>query len=396
MTSISPKTSVHPSVPLWRNINVLKAFTQVIAAILLIGVITFFVYNLIVNSEKQGVQLGFGFLKLKADITIANTPIPYDADRPYWYAFLVGVINTLRVTVIGIVLATALGVVLGVARLSGNWLISKLAAVYIGFLRHIPLIVFAFFFYFGIVLKLPQTKNALRLPGPIFLSNRGAYFVWANPSSSFKIWLVVLIIGVLAAVGLRLFLKRRQERTGKPSFPTIVPLLVFLAIAVIGWFLAGDAPLIKDVPYLKGTNFRGGLRFTPEFFAIVSCLTLYMATYIGEIVRAGIQSISSGQRDAAKALGLRGPHIFRLIVMPQALRVIIPPTISQYINLTKGTALAIVVGFSDLFVLTRNIILQSGRSAGMFILLIATYLVIGGILAGIGNLYNRLTRIVER
>ena len=363
---------------------------------MLIGLVSFFIYNLVRNSEKQGVRLGFEFLTMKAGIVISGAAIPYTPNNSYWYAFLVGVVNTLRVTVLGIVLATALGVVLGVARLSPNWLINKIAPVYINTLRNIPLIVCAFFFYFGLVLKLPQTKEALRLPGPIFLSNRGLYFVWGSPTATYNGWLLFVAAGVAAAIVLRTILTRRQKRTGEPCFAILAPLAALLLIPAAGWFLVGGAPLVKDVPFLKGTNFRGGLRLTPEFFSIVACLTLYLSPYSGEIVRAGIQSISTGQRDAAKALGLKPPHVFRLVIMPQALRVIIPPVISQYINLTKGTALSIIVGFTDVFVVTRNIIEQSGRSVPMFLLLIAAYLIMGLVYAGVGNLYNRATRIVER
>jgi general L-amino acid transport system permease protein len=301
--------------------------------------------------------------------------------------------------------------VLGVARLSSNWLINKAAATYIGFLRNTPLIVFAFFFYFGLILRLPKTSEAIEfglnftlpilnvpihLPGLAFLSNRGVYTIWGTPTESFTWWIFAVAAGAASAIVLRIVLSRRQQRTGQRSYSIVAPLLALVLIPSIGWFVGGAAPLVADFPKLVGTNFRGGLRLTPEYFSIVAVLTLYIATYIGEIVRAGIQSVDRGQLDAARAVGLTQTNIFWHVVMPQALRVIVPPTISQYINLTKGTALAIVVGFSDVFVVTRNIIEQSGRSVPMFLLLIVAYLLIAVVYAIVGNIYNYRTRIVER
>ncbi len=389
----------HSRVPLWRNIHVLQAVTQIAAALLIVGLITFLLNNLFVNAEKRGVDLGFGFLSLRAAIKISNAAIPYSADNSYFYAFLVGVVHTLRATLLGIVLATILGVVVGVARLSRNWLVNKIVSVYIGAIRNVPLIVTCFFFYFGLVLRLPITKQALHLPGPIFLSNRGVYTIWGEPTASFGPWLLVVAGGLIAGYLLRRYLKGRETRTGAPSYPNLLSFALLAAVSALGWLAlarGGEPPLIPTVPVLKGTNFRGGLRVTPEFFALVACLTVYIATYIGEIVRGAIQSIPRGQLEAARAVGLSEIHVLRYIVIPQALRIIVPPTIGQYINLTKSSSLAIVVGYADVYVVTRNIIEQSGSSAPMFLLIIATYLIIAGVYSLIGNLYNRSVQIVER
>ena len=389
----------HSSVPLWRNIHVLQAATQIVAALLIVGLIGFLLNNLFVNAEKRGVDLGFGFLSLRASIKISNAAIPYTADNSYFYAFLVGVIHTLRATLLGIVLATILGVVVGVARLSRNWLVQKIFAVYIGAIRNIPLIVTCYFFYFGLVLRMPITKEAIRLPGPIFLSNRGVYAIWGEPTASFATWLLILSAALVAGYFVRRSLQGRETRTGTPSYPNLAAFALLAAAGALGWAAlagGGEPPLLPTVPVLKGTNFRGGLRMTPEYFALVACLTVYIATYIGEIVRGAIQSIPRGQLEAARAVGLSEIHVLRYIVIPQALRIIVPPTIGQYINLTKGSSLAIVVGYADVYVITRNIIEQSGSSAPMFLLIIATYLIIAAVYSLIGNLYNRSVQIVER
>ena len=398
-TDLRSRVKSHSSVPLWRNIYVLRAATQIVAALLIVGLIAFFLNNLLVNAEKRGVELGFGFLALRASIKISNAAIPYSADNSYFYAFLVGVVHTLQATLLGIVLATILGVLVGVARLSRNWLINKLTSIYIGAIRNVPLIVTCFFFYFGLVLRLPITREAWQFPGPIFLSNRGVYAIWGEPTSSFGPWLLFVAGGLIAGYLLRRYLQRRETRTGPLSYPNLLSFGTLAVVSVIGWFALGtlgEAPLIPTVPVLKGTNFRGGLRITPEFFALVACLTVYIATYIGEIVRGAIQSIPRGQLEAARAVGLSEIHVLRHIVIPQALRIIVPPTIGQYINLTKGSALAIVVGYADVYVITRNIIEQSGHSVPMFLLIIVTYLIIAAVYSLIGNLYNRSVQIVER
>lgn len=389
----------HSGVPPWRNVYVLQAVTQIAAALLIAGLIAFFLNNLFTNAAKRGVDLGFGFLALRASIKISNAAIPYTADNSYFYAFLVGVIHTLRATLLGIVLATILGVMVGIARLSRNWLVNRVAAFYIGAIRNVPLIVTCFFFYFGLVLRLPITREAIRLPGPIFLSNRGVYTIWGEPSAGFGPWLLAVAGGLIAGYLLRRYLRRRETRTGARCYPNLLACALALLAAVLGWLAAAQAgapPLLPAVPVLKGTNFRGGMRITPEFFALVACLTVYIATYIGEIVRGAIQSIPRGQLEAARAVGLRELHVLRYIVIPQALRVIVPPAIGQYINLTKGSSLAVVVGYADVYVITRNIIEQSGSSAPMFLLIIATYLIIAAVYSLIGNLYNRSVQIVER
>ncbi|MDE0448684.1 MAG: ABC transporter permease subunit [Spirochaetaceae bacterium] len=394
------RVETHSSVPLWRNIHVLQAATQIAAALLIVGLIGFLLNNLFVNAEKRGVDLGFGFLSLRASIKISNAAIPYSPDNSYFYAFLVGVVHTLRATLLGIVLATILGVLVGVARLSHNWLVQKIFAVYIGAIRNIPLIVTCYFFYFGLVLRMPITKEAIRLPGPIFLSNRGVYTIWGEPTASFGTWLLIVLAALIAGYFVRRWLKGREKRTGTPSYPNLAAFGLLAVVGALGWLVlaggGGEPPLTPSVPFLKGTNFRGGLRMTPEYFALVACLTVYIATYIGEIVRGAIQSIPRGQLEAARAVGLSEVHVLRYIVIPQALRIIVPPTIGQYINLTKGSSLAIVVGYADIYVITRNIIEQSGSSAPMFLLIIATYLVIAGVYSLIGNLYNRSVQIVER
>ena len=397
MRQYSPsRLLTYRGVPLWRDVRVLQGVTQVVSAIIVVSFVVFFIGNVLEAADRRGLALGFDFLGQEAGFPIAESVIEYQESDSFLYAFLVGVLNTLKVALVGIVLATGLGVIVGVARISPNWLVSKIAGIYIETIRNVPLLVQLFFWYFGVFQLLPLVQQSIHWPGPVYLNNRGIFMVWATPSSTFQAWLLFVLAGILLAVVLRIVLTRLQVRTGRSGYPILGPLFALLLVPALGWLLMSDAPLTREVPVLGRFNFEGGLRLTPEFMALLTGLVAYTATFIAEIVRAGIQAVHHGQVESARALGLSNLRTLRLVVFPQALRIIIPPMISQYLNLTKNSSLAIAIGYPDLFSVGRIMINQAGRAVPNFLLIMASYLAMSLTFAIIGNIYNRRARLVER
>ncbi len=383
-------------VPLWRDARVLRAVAQIVVVIIVVFLVVYFVRNLFDAANERGLKLGFGFLEEEAGFPIAETVIGYTESDSFQRAFLVGVVNTLKVALLGIVAATVLGIIVGVSRLSGNWLINRIAATYIEIFRNIPLLVQLFFWYFGVFLLLPVVQDSIHLPGPIYLNNRGVFAVWASTTASFQWWLLFVLAGAVLAILVRVALARLQTRTGRATHPNLVALLVLVLLPLVGWFLVSGSPLVRETPVLERFNFQGGARLTPEFGALLLGLVVYTAAFIGEIVRAGIQSVQRGQVEAARALGLSTVQALQSVVFPQALRVIIPPLISQFLNLTKNSSLAIAIGYPDLYAVSRIMINQAGRAVPIMILIMAAYLAMSLTYAVIGNIYNWRVRFVER
>jgi general L-amino acid transport system permease protein len=383
-------------VPLWRDVVVLQWVAQILSAALIIGFMVFFVGNVLRAAEQRDLSWSYGFLDEAAGFPISESLIPYDASYPFVRAFVVGILNTLKVALAGVFLATLLGIFAAIARLSSNWLISKIATVYIEIIRNIPLLVQLFFWYFGFFQRLPAVKDATRLPGPIYLSQRGLYMAWFQPTSTFWAWMVLVGVGLILALILYVVLSRYQTRTGKSTYPVAAGLGVFALLSLAGWFLVGQSPLSTTVPVLGKFNFAGGLRLTTEYAAMLTGLVIYTGAFIAEVVRAGILAVDRGQFEAARAMGLTPMQVLRLVVFPQALRVIIPPLISQYLNLAKNSSLAILIGYADVFFVGRTIINQSGRALPVFLLIMAIYLTISLIVSMIMNAYNRSVRLVER
>jgi general L-amino acid transport system permease protein len=391
-----PRVFYRRGVPLWRDVVVLQWVAQILSAVLVLVFMWFFVSNVLRGAEARGLSWSYNFLSEAAGFPISESIIPYDEARPFGYAFIVGVLNTLKVALVGIVFATLLGIIAAVARLSTNWLVSKIASVYIEIIRNVPLLVQLFFWYFGFFQALPPVQEATKLPGPIYLSQRGLYMIWFEPTPTFWIWMIFVGAALVAASVLYVILSRHQTRTGRTTYPVATGLVVLIALPVAGWFLAGDSPLITTIPTLQTFNFEGGLRLTPEFAGLLVGLVVYTGAFIAEVVRAGILAVNKGQFEAARALGLTPMQVLRLVVFPQALRVIIPPLISQYLNLTKNSSLAILIGYADVFFVGRTIINQSGRAVPVFLLIMAIYLTISLITSIIMNIYNRRVRLVER
>lgn len=383
-------------VPLWRDERFLKWVAQVVSAVIFIGFIYWAIVNFIQITNQRGMPLTYGFLNEPAGFPIAESYISYEPTMSFGRAFLVGLINTLLVSVVGIIFSTILGLFVGLARLSTNWLVSHIALVFIEFNRNIPLLVLLFLLYFGFFTKLPKVKESIVLPGPTYMNQRGLYISWPRLTESGDIFLASLLVGTVLAIIAWFVLRRIRERTGRETYFGRVGLAIFFLFPILGWIASDGSPLWLDVPTLKGFNFQGGLRLTPEFAAMLVGLTIYTAAFIAEVIRAGILAVRKGQVEAARALGLRNGQVLGLIVIPQALRVLIPPLISQYLNLTKNSSLALTIGFQELFAVGKITINQAGRAVPVFMMVMATYLVMSLLTSAILNIYNRRVQFIER
>ena len=383
--------------PFYRDERVLSVLSQIFVVVVVVGLGLFFYNNMITGlREKHSVAISFSFLGQAAGFDIGESLIEYSREKTYARAFLVGLLNTFQVAFLGILFATALGILIGVMRLSTNFLINRIAAVYIDFFRNIPLLVLLIFWAQAVFLKLPRVREAIVLPGPIFLSNRGVAVPWGIPSDSWGAYLIVLAAGVALGAIIAWLLREQGKRTGRMPLITLWFLVTVAAVGLVGWLLLPQ-PMTLDQPYLEGFNTKGGKILSQQFMALLSGLIIYTAAFIAEVVRAGIQSVSRGQREASTALGLTPAQTLRLIIFPQALRVIIPPLTSQYLNLTKNSSLAIAIGYPDLFAVAGNTILnQTGREIEMFTMIMGTYLSLSLLTSLLMNIYNRRIRLIER
>ncbi|MGJ0620417.1 MAG: amino acid ABC transporter permease [Methylocystis sp.] len=378
------------------DVRIRGIILQVVVLVLLIGFAAFIIHNTASNLARLGVASGFGFLDSVAGFDISITLIDYRLTSTNFRVFLIGLLNTLLVSACGIVLATLVGFVVGVLRLSNNWLIARLATVYVETLRNVPLLLQIVFWYFGVLATLPGVRQSLSVGDIVYLNNRGLVFPSVVPEPGFMAIPLALLAGIVAAIGIYQWARRRQERTGQ-QFPAIrVGLALIFGLPLAAAALTGF-PLTWDLPELKGFNFTGGTRVLPEFAALLLALSLYTGAFIAEIVRSGIQSVSHGQTEAALALGLRPATTTRLIVIPQALRVIVPPLTSQYLNLTKNSSLAVVIGYPDLVsVFSGTVLNQTGQAVEVIAITMAVYLTISLIISLFMNWYNRRVRLVER
>jgi general L-amino acid transport system permease protein len=379
----------------WRDPKVRGIVTQVLFIAVIAALIAFLAHNTIVNLHRQNIATGFGFLEREAAFGIGESIIEYSPADTYFRAFLVGLTNTLYVSAIGVVLATIVGTLMGLARLSSNWLVRKLAQIYVETFRNIPLPL-QLLFWWGLLRQVaPGPRQAWEpLPG-VFISNRGVLFPVPQADPAYWWMLIAFILGLLAAIAVRRWARARQARSGRP-FPSGwagLALMVGLPLAI---FLAAGAPLRLDIPALRGFNFAGGAGVSPEFAALLIGLVIYTASFIAEIVRAGILAVNWGQSEAAMALGLRPGQRMRLIVLPQALRVIIPPMTSEYLSLTKNSSLAVIIGYPDLVSVADTTMNQTGQAVEGIAMIMAVYLVISLVISLLMNLYNRAVALVER
>ena len=358
-------------------------------------VLWYLVGNTSRNLEARHIATGFGFLDSTSGMPIGEALVPYTAGvSTYGRAILVGVLNTLKVAAIGVVLATILGTLIGIGRLSPNWLLARLAAIYVEVLRDIPVLLQLLFWY-TLLQGLPAPKKSISLGGMVFLSNRGIRVPELNWESAHSFALLACAAGIIGSVLWAKHAKRRQDATGvrPPVWP--VALLLIAGLPVLVWAALG-APWQWDVPALKGFNFQGGGTVTPEYGALLTGLVIYTASYIAEIVRSGIQAVAHGQWEAAQALGLHRGKILRLVVLPQALRVIVPPMTSQYLNLTKNSSLAVAIGYQDIVSVASTTLNQTGQAIEGIAIIMAVYLTISLSISLFMNWYNARIALVER
>jgi general L-amino acid transport system permease protein len=369
--------------------------------ILLCALILFLVYgavtNAIENLARARIASGFGFWNVIAGFDISQTLIDYSSQAStYGRAFWVGLLNTLLVAVIGIFFATILGFLIGIARLSRNYLVSRLATGYVELIRNLPLLLQLLFWYNAVLKALPELRDSWTIPGGGFLNNRGLFLPQTIFHRGGELLTVALVLAVIGAIAFRHWARRRQERTGQqaPVLWVTLALLIGLPLLVV---LAGQVNISFAFPEKGRFNIRGGLEVLPEFVALLFGLVTYTAGFIAEVVRAGILAVSHGQTEAASALGLRRAHTLRLVVIPQAMRVIIPPLTSQYLNLTKNSTLAVAVGYPDLVqVFTGTVLNQTGQAVEVVVITMGVYLTISLVTSMAMNVYNARMAIVER
>ncbi len=371
----------------------------------LIAVVAFLVYeattNAIDNLRRARIASGFGFLDNTAGFDVSQSLIPFSAAAStYADAFVVGLLNTLLVGVIGVVFATILGFIVGIARLSKNWIINKLAMVYVEVIRNLPLLLQLLFWYNAVLAPLPSPRQSINVADSFFLNNRGLFM--PRPILTDLAWLIplVFVIGIAASIAFRLWAKRQQEQTGRQYPVGLTALALILGLPALVWLtlaLIGNSPITFDVPEQQRFNLRGGMQILPEFVALLLGLVIYTAAFIAEIVRAGILAVSKGQTEAAYSLGLRPGLTTRLVIIPQALRVIIPPLTSQYLNLIKNSSLAVAIGYPDLVqVFMGTVLNQTGQAIEVVVITMAVYLTISLVTSFFMNIYNRRVAIVER
>jgi general L-amino acid transport system permease protein len=378
----------------WRSQAFRGVIYQLIAAAAIAAVAWFLIHNTLINMQARGIKSGFDFLTQAAGFDIGESLYPFDSAQPYWQAFLVGVTNTLRVAVLGIILATVLGTLLGVGRFSRNALVRGLCLAYVEFFRNIPVLLQLLMWYVILTEVLPTSADAWTL-GPLFLSKGGLNYpipVWGTG----QLWAAYgLLPGLFIAWAYRRWAIKQFEATGKAKSTVLLPLVILLLASLAGWILGG-APTEFNRPVKGDFSIEHGGALTPEFLAVLMGLTLYTASFIAEVVRGGISSVARGQGEAAAALGLNRNHEMRLVMLPQALRVIIPPLTNQYLNLTKNSSLAVAIGYPDVVSIANTALNQTGRAVECIAIVMLVYLATSLGTSLLMNWYNSRAAIKER
>lgn len=371
--------------PPWRDVRVLRAVVQVLFLLGVVALLWFLWTNLVRNMRAQGMRTDFGFLDHSAGFPLAG--VDFDASSSIWSAILVGLQNTIIVAVWGILLASVLGLVVGIARLSSNWLVRRSAAGYVEGLRNVPLIVFLFFLYLAVLQQLPPISEAIDFGGFV-LSNRGLLVPWIEVAPASGVFLAICAGGAVLAVAVGAWRTRRFDATGEPHHRILWGGAVFLLVAGLAW-LTLDRPVSPSIPSLDGRTVSGGYELTVEHGALLFGLVLYMASFIAEIVRGSILAVPRGQTEAANALGLSGFQRYRHVVLPQALRIAVPPTGNEYINLAKNTALGLLIAYPELLRVIRIAIGQGNPAPQLIAVMMLLYLMLSLTIALLMNLVNR-------
>ena len=379
---------------IWRNEQSRGILIQIFVLAGFFALFSWLISNVISNFAALNKGFGFDFLLLPAGYDINQTLIEYTNRSTHLRAAIVGLLNTFLVAAVGVVLATLLGFLLGVARLSRNWLVSKLAYIYIEFTRNVPVLLHILLWHGIIINTMPHPRNALTIGEVLFLTNRGLYV--PKPIAETGIWLVWLgfVAALFFSVGFARYARARQRQSGAQLPVFRVNLAICILLPLLAFFAAGQ-PISLNFPALKGFNFRGGIQLPPEFVALTFALSIYTAAFIGEIVRAGIIAVDKGQREAAEAIGLRPSQGMNEVILPQARRIIIPPLTSQYLNLTKNSSLAIAIGYMDIVATLGGITLnQTGREMETMLMVMGIYLIISLLISAFMNWYNSRVRLV--
>lgn len=379
----------------WRaRVRLRDVVAQLVVAIVLFMAVYWLISNVASNLERQNIASGFGFFNERAGFGINQTLIDYDEDNSYGRVLAVGLLNTLLVSVLGIAAASFLGFFIGIGRLSQNWLINKMATVYIEIFRNVPLLLQIMFWYFGVLRNLPVPRQSLSLGEFVFLNNRGFMLPAIEAGAGAAWYLLAIMLGVGA-----FFWSKRHAQQVLAETGNIVsvwrPALTTLILALLAAYLIAGVPFQLDLPVLSGFNFRGGVSVIPEFVALLLALSLYTASFIAEIVRAGIEAVDKGQREASAALGLTSSQALSLVIVPQALRVIIPPLTSQYLNLTKNSSLAVAIAYPDIVsVFAGTTLTQVGQAVEIILVTMLIYLTLSLLTSLIMNWYNARIALV--
>ena len=401
---MKPNNTLTPSQekPEAKSANLLynPTFRSVVFQIIAIGALGAFFYtivnNALTNLDARGIATGFDFLSQEAGFGIGLTLVEYDETFSYGRTFVVGLLNTALVSVLGIILATVLGFSMGIARLSSNWLVSRCAAVYIEIFRNIPLLLQIFFWYFAVLQALPSARQSLNLGEAIFLNVRGLYFPAPVLEQGSSFVIAALIIGIIATVIINIWANNKQKLTGQQTPMLRIAASLIVGLPLVVYFVMG-MPISAEYPALKGFNFKGGISIIPELAALVLALSIYTASFIAEIVRSGINAVNHGQTEAAMSLGLPRSRTLKLVIIPQALRIIIPPLTSQYLNLTKNSSLAMAIGYPDLVsVFAGTTLNQTGQAIEIIAMTMGVYLTLSLLTSALMNIYNRKVALVER
>ena len=389
----APRILAYQGIPVWRHIVVIQWTLQIASAVLVVALVAWFFSNVANAIQDRNIPYGFDFLSREYQTPIGEHFIPYEPSDTFGYALFVAATNTAIVAVVGVALATALGIAIGVARLSSNWLVARIAGAYVEFFRNVPLLI-QLLFWFYIVLSLPPARNTHVLFGRAYINNAGVSIPWPLPTSGAAyLWMGAAVIAVAVGVAVHRILTRREIESGRASYPLISGAAAAVLIGGIAWVVLmianGQAPLVVSDPAPQGAFGRiaGGFTVRAGLFVLLIGLVIYTAAFIAEIVRAGIQSVRKGQLEAARALGLSPIGVLRLVTFPQALRVIIPPLISQYLNLTKNSSLGGAIGYSELTSVTITMT-QTAPAISLFLLIMAAYLAMSLAWSLVGNIYN--------
>lgn len=373
--------------------RLVRVFVQLLFLAAVVAVVAFLYRNMMNSLRSLGLSFNFSWLKLQAGFGISEG-IAYDLTDSYGRAFVVGIVNTVKVVGFGILFASIIGLVAGLARLSSNWLVRALATVYVELFRNTPLLLQLLFWYGAVILKLPPVRTAVNLFDRVFLSQRGAYIPRFLPTEDARAWTWFLVAAVVISGAVYFYRRRQLARTDRPGFPSLWGFGALTLLLAAGWIVLG-APLTMELPELQRFNFVGGIQMTPEFTALLLGLSVYTGAFIAEVVRGGIQAVDKGQREAAAALGLRPFYISYLVVIPQALRTIVPPLTSQYLNLAKNSSLAVAIGYPELFNVGTTTMNQTGQTLPVFLVIIASYLSLSLLTSLFMNWWNRRLAYVQ-